>query len=220
MSLGSRIKGLRSKAKLTQKDIADKLNMGSSNFGHIENDRVTPTSIDLEKIADIFNTTTDYLLGRSVVAVIEDRLSELNMTKKDLEKATQLPAGFIESLDTFPPTPWDYEPGELIDQISKILEMDFKTLASAYSRQEPPTYDGPRSTAEEDFANEEFDDVLVVKENSTIGAAEDGVDYKKFIEAIKDIADKHAYDLRDPEFIEHLNKALTFVKSIRGDKKG
>ncbi|MGO4370359.1 helix-turn-helix domain-containing protein, partial [Paenibacillus sp. MCAF20] len=35
-----------------------------SNFGHIENDRVTPTSEDLQKIADILTTTTDYLLGR------------------------------------------------------------------------------------------------------------------------------------------------------------
>ncbi|WP_110933293.1 helix-turn-helix domain-containing protein [Paenibacillus bouchesdurhonensis] len=65
MSMGLRIKTLRKKAKLTQKQIADRLGMGSSNFGHIENDRVTPSSSDLQKIADILHTSTDYLLGRT-----------------------------------------------------------------------------------------------------------------------------------------------------------
>nr|WP_020620182.1 helix-turn-helix transcriptional regulator [Paenibacillus daejeonensis] len=65
MSTGGRIKDLRKAAKLTQKQIADQLGMGSSNFGHIENDRVIPSSSDLDKIAEILDTTTDYLLGRS-----------------------------------------------------------------------------------------------------------------------------------------------------------
>ncbi|MDQ0063551.1 helix-turn-helix domain-containing protein [Paenibacillus harenae] len=64
MSLGSRIKQLRTERGLTQQEIAAKLEMGRSNFGHIENDRVTPTSEDLQKLADILTTTTDYLLGR------------------------------------------------------------------------------------------------------------------------------------------------------------
>lgn len=65
MSLGLRIKELRLQKELTQQYMAEKLNMGRSNFGHIENDRVTPTSEDLQKIADILETSTDYLLGRS-----------------------------------------------------------------------------------------------------------------------------------------------------------
>ncbi|MFX3636259.1 MAG: helix-turn-helix domain-containing protein [Candidatus Pristimantibacillus sp.] len=64
MSIGTRIKDLRTKQELTQQDIATRLGMGRSNFGHIENDRVVPTSADLQKIADILHTTTDYLLGR------------------------------------------------------------------------------------------------------------------------------------------------------------
>lgn len=67
MSLGSRISNLRKLRKLTQKQMADKLKMGRSNFGHIENDRVVPTSEDLQLIADILETSTDYLLGRSDV---------------------------------------------------------------------------------------------------------------------------------------------------------
>ncbi|TFE30805.1 helix-turn-helix domain-containing protein [Cohnella luojiensis] len=65
MSLGSRIKELRLKRNFTQQDMADRLTMGRSNFGHIENDRVTPTSEDLQTLADILKTSTDYLLGRT-----------------------------------------------------------------------------------------------------------------------------------------------------------
>lgn len=65
MSLGRRIRELREKRGFTQKYMADRLGMGRSNFGHIENDRVNPSSDDLEKIADILNTSTDYLLGRT-----------------------------------------------------------------------------------------------------------------------------------------------------------
>ncbi|WP_042170646.1 helix-turn-helix domain-containing protein [Paenibacillus gorillae] len=68
MSLGARIKELRTKNELTQQDIAARIGMGRSNFGHIENDRVVPTSGDLQRIADILNTTTDYLLGRESAA--------------------------------------------------------------------------------------------------------------------------------------------------------
>lgn len=63
-SLGSRIKSLRTEHKMTQDQIAKQLGMGRSNFGHIENDRVIPSSDDLQKIADILQTTSDYLLGR------------------------------------------------------------------------------------------------------------------------------------------------------------
>lgn len=65
MSLGSRIKNLRKKHGFTQDHMAKHLNMGRSNFGHIENNRVVPSSDDLQKIADILDTTSDYLLGRT-----------------------------------------------------------------------------------------------------------------------------------------------------------
>jgi transcriptional regulator with XRE-family HTH domain len=85
VSLGSRIRGLRKSSGLTQKEIADQLGMGSSNFGHIENDRVIPTSKDLDKIAEVLNTSTDYLLGR------EDQYQDLpawatSKDKRDFKK--------------------------------------------------------------------------------------------------------------------------------------
>lgn len=100
MSMGLRIKTLRKQAKLTQKQVADQLGMGSSNFGHIENDRVTPSSSDLQKIADILHTTTDYLLGRAVEQnrpyyELNDKderdiAEELNRLMSDLESDSSL----------------------------------------------------------------------------------------------------------------------------------
>ncbi|WP_409176636.1 helix-turn-helix domain-containing protein [Brevibacillus fortis] len=88
MSLGSRIKFLRKSHKLTQQDIATKLEMGRSNFGHIENDRVVPTSGDLQKIADILDTTTDYLLGRTDIESrtsgnLKDSVNPYSLTRKE-----------------------------------------------------------------------------------------------------------------------------------------
>ena len=86
MSIGTRIKELRLKAHLTQKEIAGKLGMGSSNFGHIENDRVIPSSKDLEIIADILGTTTDYLLGRENIpawATSKDKRDFKKMLEED-----------------------------------------------------------------------------------------------------------------------------------------
>ncbi|KKX56366.1 helix-turn-helix domain-containing protein [Brevibacillus borstelensis] len=64
MSLGSRIRHRRLEKGLTQDDIAKHLGMGRSNVGHIENGRTNPTADVIDKIADILDTTSDYLLGR------------------------------------------------------------------------------------------------------------------------------------------------------------
>ncbi|MNW49935.1 helix-turn-helix protein [compost metagenome] len=118
------------------------------------------------KLADIFDVSLNYLLGISIVAVIEDRLAEINMTSDELNRAMDFPTGMVESLDTFPPHPEDYEPGGMIDKLAKILKMDSKILTTAYVRQEPPGYDGPTLTPQEafgqlqkDFENEDFDEV-------------------------------------------------------------
>ncbi|MNW54942.1 HTH-type transcriptional regulator ImmR [compost metagenome] len=83
MSLGQRIRKCRKKLGLTQNEIAQQLDMGRSNFGHIENDRVIPSSTDLEKIADILKTTPDYLLGRTEVAPTTLNIPEW-ATSKDI----------------------------------------------------------------------------------------------------------------------------------------
>jgi len=63
--LGTRIKELRIKADLTQDELAEKLELKQSTIGMIETNKRNPSSDTIIKIADLFNTTVDYLLGRT-----------------------------------------------------------------------------------------------------------------------------------------------------------
>ena len=63
--LNKRIKALRLKKNLTQKELANKLNLTPKMVSFYElGERVPPTDA-LEKLADIFGVTTDYLLCRT-----------------------------------------------------------------------------------------------------------------------------------------------------------
>ena len=60
-----RIKALRLKAKLTQKQIAEKLGISISYYSQWEVGKRTPASKNLQKLADIYDVSTDYLLGNT-----------------------------------------------------------------------------------------------------------------------------------------------------------
>lgn len=62
-----RIRNLREDADFTQQQIADKLFINRRTYSGYENGvRSIPIEI-LSRIADIFNTNTDYLIGRTDV---------------------------------------------------------------------------------------------------------------------------------------------------------
>jgi transcriptional regulator with XRE-family HTH domain len=71
MSVGNRIKELRTKRGFMQSDMSERLKMGRANYSHIENSRVSPSGDVLDLIANILNTSTDYLLGRTDDASIK-----------------------------------------------------------------------------------------------------------------------------------------------------
>lgn len=61
----SRIKELRKEAKITQKELAKLLFVEQSAVSQWENEHTFPTAEMQRKIAELFNVSTDYLLGRS-----------------------------------------------------------------------------------------------------------------------------------------------------------
>jgi len=61
--LSRRLKLLR--GKRTQNVIAKAVNVSRARYSHYENARSEPDTETLEKLADYFNVTTDYLLGRT-----------------------------------------------------------------------------------------------------------------------------------------------------------
>ncbi|WP_281885357.1 helix-turn-helix domain-containing protein [Paenibacillus sp. YYML68] len=65
MKVGDRIKVLRLQRGYTQHSMAEKLHIGRAHYSHIENNRINPSIDNLSRIADILNTTTDYLLDRT-----------------------------------------------------------------------------------------------------------------------------------------------------------
>ena len=68
------LKELRNRDGITQADLSAMLNVSPSTVGMWEQGRREPDFHYLTRIADIFNVSTDYLLGRSV-ANYQDKLS-------------------------------------------------------------------------------------------------------------------------------------------------
>jgi transcriptional regulator with XRE-family HTH domain len=61
--LGKRLKKLR--GKRTQQEIANMLNIARARYSHYENEHVQPDNELLQKMADIYNVSIDYLVGRT-----------------------------------------------------------------------------------------------------------------------------------------------------------
>jgi len=65
MSIGKRVANLRIKHKLTQEELAKRVEISRAALSHYEKDRREPDLETIEKIADYFDVTTDYLIGRT-----------------------------------------------------------------------------------------------------------------------------------------------------------
>jgi transcriptional regulator with XRE-family HTH domain len=60
----NRLLELRKLNKYTQKQMAELLNIAQPSYIRYENGSAEPTFAKLSKLADIFDVSTDYLLGR------------------------------------------------------------------------------------------------------------------------------------------------------------
>ena len=64
--LGKRIKELRTKSKMTQPELAEKVGVTKSTIAAYENDTRSPSYEVLVKMADVFKVSTDsIILGRT-----------------------------------------------------------------------------------------------------------------------------------------------------------
>ena len=62
---GDRIRKLRTQQKLSQKELARKLDVSVATIKNWENDSSDPYLDNIRTLSSIFNVTTDYLLGKS-----------------------------------------------------------------------------------------------------------------------------------------------------------
>lgn len=59
------LRALRTEKNMTQADVANALEIDRSTYTKYESGKSKPDSIMLQKIANLFNVSTDYLLGRT-----------------------------------------------------------------------------------------------------------------------------------------------------------
>jgi len=60
-----RLKELREEKDLTQTQLGKLVNLSQQTIGHYEVGRAKPDFETIQRLAEIFNVTTDYLLGRT-----------------------------------------------------------------------------------------------------------------------------------------------------------
>lgn len=66
--LPQNLKKLRKEKRLTQKEFASLMKVSQQTIASWESGRAVPGSDTLNKLADFFNVSTDYLLGREIYA--------------------------------------------------------------------------------------------------------------------------------------------------------
>lgn len=72
MTFGNILKKFRQENNMTQDELAKKIDTSRSNIANYENGKNMPSIDILEKIASLFNCTTDYLLGKTDIRNIEE----------------------------------------------------------------------------------------------------------------------------------------------------
>lgn len=74
MNLGDRIKLLRNSNDITQKDLAEYLNVGRSTLSQYESGQRIPSDEIKNKIADYFKVSLDYLMAKSDIKETAEEL--------------------------------------------------------------------------------------------------------------------------------------------------
>ncbi|MFZ5967390.1 MAG: helix-turn-helix domain-containing protein [Bacillota bacterium] len=64
---GNRLRNLRKALNLSQEELGQKFNLAKSTISQYELGKRSPDSTMLEKLADFFNVSVDYLLGRTEI---------------------------------------------------------------------------------------------------------------------------------------------------------
>lgn len=86
VDFGSRLRALRTEKKLTQRQLAKRVNLAVSAISAYETGDRLPTYDVMVKFARIFHVSTDYLLGLDEVR----RLDLTGLSEDDIEIITQL----------------------------------------------------------------------------------------------------------------------------------
>lgn len=126
MGFPHRLRELRKEKKLTQEELGSKINVTKVSVSGYENGNRNPDTETLQKLADYFNVSTDYLLGRTdnpydretthtirKEDLSSDSLSEINKLVKEYG---------IDQLGFFNIEKWKNLSPEDLDEIKRHFE--------------------------------------------------------------------------------------------------
>ncbi|CEP86936.1 helix-turn-helix domain-containing protein [Paraclostridium sordellii] len=86
-NLSNRLKLLRNEKNVMQKDIANYLNITTSAYGFYEQGKRTPTPEILSALAEYFDVSVDYLIGRvDTKQICNKKPVNINENEKDVEE--------------------------------------------------------------------------------------------------------------------------------------
>ena len=94
-SLSENIRQLRISRGMNQVELAKRIGVTKQCVSNWENDNVLPSVEMLVKIADVFNVSTDHLLGRErksyvdISALTEEQRGHISLIVTDLKKANR-----------------------------------------------------------------------------------------------------------------------------------
>lgn len=94
MSFGARLKELRLEKNMQQSELGRLLNITNVAVSHYENDNRKPTPEIISKVSDIFNVSTDYLLGNTT-----SKRKYYDLTEKDEKNIEKTLEKIVEELD-------------------------------------------------------------------------------------------------------------------------
>lgn len=114
MIIGSRIKNLRYIRGLNQSELGSIIGVSKASISGYEHATRNPSYINLNKLADFFGVTSDYLLGREELMVYE-KDNKLKMDREDVD--------IINSIKNYP---------DLYDNIKDNPERYFSYLNKRY----------------------------------------------------------------------------------------
>jgi len=115
----SRLKFLRKKYKLSQEELAKKINTTKGTISNYENEHSTPSNEVLKDLANVLHTTTDYLLGRTDNPNPPGDLP--NLTEKDERDIAKDLEDIINNLSTDGYAQFDGKAIEDLDEEDKEL---------------------------------------------------------------------------------------------------
>jgi transcriptional regulator with XRE-family HTH domain len=118
---GKRLSQLRKSHKLSQYDLADRLSFSRGQIANYEQGQRQPDYETLQKLADFFDVSTDYLLGRTNDPSSSSEVDELDEIKKIINDNPRIGIFFKDLLE---------HPEESREEILEIWEVVKKRRAA------------------------------------------------------------------------------------------